>query len=109
MYYEHKKHDGSLPLIGVNTFLPEAGSEEVIEGRELARSGDEEKQMQVDNVADCQARNREAHAAAVVRLQSAALNRENIFAELMNASKYSTLGQMSHALYSVGGLYRRNM
>lgn len=109
MYYEHKKHDGSLPLIGVNTFLPEAGSEEVIEGRELARSGDDEKQMQVDNVADCQARNREAHAAAVVQLQSAALNRENIFAELMNASKCCTLGQMSYALYSVGGLYRRNM
>lgn len=109
MYYEHKKHDGSLPLIGVNTFLPEAGSEEVIEGRELARSGDDEKQMQVDNVADCQARNREAHAAAVAQLQSAALNRENIFAELMNASKCCTLGQMSYALYSVGGLYRRNM
>ena len=68
-----------------------------------------QKQMQVDNVADCQARNREAHAAAVAQLQSAALNRENIFAELMNASKCCTLGQMSYALYSVGGLYRRNM
>ena len=109
MYYEHKKHDGSLPLIGVNTFLPEAGAEETIEGRELARSDDAEKQLQVDNLNGYKALHSKEAEAALVQLKSVALSRGNIFESLMEAAKYSSLGQMSAALYSIGGLYRRNM
>ena len=109
MYYEHKKHDGSQPIIGVNTFLPEAGKEEVIEGRELARADQSEKQQQVDNLRAYQAAHCERASEALAQLQQAALARGNTFAELMEASKSASLGQMSAALYAVGGLYRRNM
>lgn len=109
MAYEHKKHDGSLPLVGVNTFLPEAGAEETLEGRELARSDDAEKQMQVDNLqAYCLLHN-DSSLIALDELKSAALNQGNIFESLMEAAKSSSLGQMSSALYNIGGLYRRNM
>tara|TARA_R110001592_G_scaffold363352_2_gene684829 strand:+ start:101388 stop:104846 length:3459 start_codon:yes stop_codon:yes gene_type:complete len=109
MSYEIKKHDGSLPLIGVNTFLPEAGTEESLEGRELARSDDTEKQMQVDNLqAYCSLHN-DSSSTALSELKSAALNQGNIFESLMEAAKTNSLGQMSSALYSIGGLYRRNM
>lgn len=109
MVYEHKKHDGSLPLVGVNTFLPEQGAEETLEGRELARSDDGEKQIQVDNLqAYCSLHN-DSSSIALGELKSAALNQGNIFESLMEAAKSSSLGQMSSALYSIGGLYRRNM
>ncbi len=109
MYYEHKKHDGSLPLIGVNTFLPEEGAEEAIEGRELARSDDSEKQQQVDNLNSYKLLYEAESEAILKQLQAVALNRGNIFESLMDAAKYSSLGQMSVALYNIGGLYRRNM
>ena len=109
MYYEQKKHDGSLAIIGVNTFLPEEGAEEVIEGRELARSSEVDKQIQVDNLEKFKKLNRTHYQFASDKLKASALNRENVFEALMEASKYCTLGQMTEALYSVGGLYRRNM
>ena len=109
MYYEHKKHDGSLPLIGVNTFL--GGKESHVEGGELElmRSTDEEKDQQVGNVGMF----RDAHQAEaspeLARLQQVARERKNTFESLMDAAKDCSLGSMSHALYDVGGEYRRNM
>ena len=109
LYYEHRKHDGSLPLIGVNTYLPEAGTEETIEGRELARSDDAEKQQQVDNLKAYQTLHSGQSPAALGKLQRVVLQRENSFSCLMETAKCCSLGQMSGALYQVGGLYRRNM
>ena len=109
MYYEHKKHDGSLPLIGVNTFL--GGKESHVEGgeQELMRSTDEEKDQQVINVSEF----REFHQAEaeqhLLMLQQVARERKNTFESLMDAAKACSLGSMSHALYEVGGEYRRNM
>ncbi|MCH7834368.1 MAG: methylmalonyl-CoA mutase family protein [Proteobacteria bacterium] len=109
LYYESKKHDGSLPLIGVNTYLPEKGQEDEVHELELIRSSGDEKQSQLRNVRAFQ----EAHAddceAALGRLQQVARERGNLFAELMETVKSSSLGQISAALYQVGGEYRRNM
>jgi methylmalonyl-CoA mutase len=109
MEYEHKKHDGSLPLIGVNTFLPEEGAEETIEGRELARSDDNEKQMQVDNLKAYQALYHDSSEDDLSDLKFITLAGGNTFESLMEAAKTCSLGQMSEALYGIGGLYRRNM
>ncbi|MGY6553015.1 MAG: methylmalonyl-CoA mutase family protein [Wenzhouxiangella sp.] len=109
LYYEHKKHDGSLPLIGVNTFLPAEGLKQEGGEIELMRSTEEEKQQQVANVEAYQARNAERSAAALRRLQTVARARGNTFEALMEAVKTCSLGQISHALYEVGGEYRRNM
>ncbi|MGR8949919.1 MAG: methylmalonyl-CoA mutase family protein [Gammaproteobacteria bacterium] len=109
MYYEHKKHDGSLPLIGVNTFLPEKGQEDEITTIELMRSTEEEKQAQIDSVRNFQAINEDARPAILSELQETARRRENVFATLVEAVKSASLGQVSGALYDVGGEYRRNM
>ena len=109
LYYEHKKHDGSLPLIGVNTFLPSGGSEQEGGEIELMRSTEEEKQQQVANVRAFQDRNADRSAAALQQLQETARARGNTFEALMEAVKVCSLGQISHALYEVGGEYRRNM
>ncbi len=108
-HYESRKHDGSLPLIGVNTFLPPPGQEEKIEGRALMRSSDEEKRQQIDNLAAFHARHAAEAPAALARLQEVAIRRGNLFAELMQTVKVASLGQISQALYEVGGVYRRNM
>ncbi|MET0656850.1 MAG: methylmalonyl-CoA mutase family protein [Steroidobacteraceae bacterium] len=108
MYYEHKKHDGSLPLIGVNTFLAANGGESITEAA-LIRSTEEEKQAQVAAVVAYQARNAERSPAALAQLQKAATSGGNVFAEIMNAVKYCSLRQISRALYDVGGQYRRSM
>jgi methylmalonyl-CoA mutase len=108
MYYEQKKHDGSLPIIGVNTFLPPNG-EPTVSTAELIRSTEEEKQNQVAAVKAYQARNAERVPAALASLQKAATTGGNVFAEIMNAVKYCSLGQISRALYDVGGQYRRSM
>jgi methylmalonyl-CoA mutase len=108
MYYERKKHDGSLPLIGVNTFLPEQGSGQR-QVAELIRSTDEEKDDQVANVHNFQKRNAARSPAVLGQLQLAAAAGGNVFAELMEAVKCCSLGQISHALYEVGGQYRRNV
>jgi methylmalonyl-CoA mutase len=109
LYYETKKHDGSLPLIGVNTFLPRAGEEAEAVEQELIRSSTEEKEAQITAVQRFQANHAEESPAALARLQEVARSRGNIFAELMETVRSSSLGQISHALYKVGGEYRRNM
>jgi methylmalonyl-CoA mutase len=109
LYYETKKHDGSLPIIGVNTFLSETDASEEHKGAELIRSTEEEKQNQVAAVRAFQARNADRAPAALERLQRAAASGGNVFAELMESVKVCSLGQISHALYAVGGQYRRNM
>jgi methylmalonyl-CoA mutase len=109
MYYEHKKHDGSLPLIGVNTFLPKDHGGEIATEIELIRSTEGEKGQQIDNVlAFGKARNALAPESLKV-LQETARDRRNVFEQLIEAVKYNSLGQISHALYDVGGEYRRNM
>ena len=109
MYYEHKKHDGSLPLIGVNTFLPKDHGGEIATEIELIRSTEGEKGQQIDNVlAFGKARNALAPESLKV-LQETARDRRNVFEQLIEAVKYNSLGQISHALYAVGGEYRRNM
>ena len=109
MYYEHKKHDGSLPLIGVNTFLPKDHGGEIATEIELIRSTEDEKGQQIDNVlAFGNARNGMAPDSLKI-LQNTARDRKNVFEQLMEAVKYNSLGQISHALYDVGGEYRRNM
>lgn len=107
MYYEHKKHDGSLPIIGVNTFLNPKGRETFT--IELARSSDEEKQSQLTRLADFQGRHAAQTPAALERVQQAAIHHQNIFTELVNAVRTCSLGQISQALFDVGGQYRRNM
>jgi methylmalonyl-CoA mutase len=119
MYYEHKKHDGSLPLVGVNTFLPKDHAGEVATTIELIRSTEPEKAAQIANVRTFQAARNAltvggasaptASAHGLGYLQTTARDRKNIFAALMEAVKTHSLGQISHALYEVGGEYRRNM
>jgi len=109
MYYETRKHDGSLPIIGVNTYLAESDAHNAQPSAPLIRSTEEEKQDQVAAVRAFQARNSAAAPTALRRLQQAAASGGNIFAELMETVKVCSLGQISHALYEVGGQYRRNM
>jgi methylmalonyl-CoA mutase len=109
LYYEHKKHDGSLPLVGVNTFLPKEHGGDIVTEIELIRSTEAEKGQQIANVAGYQG-NRNAYAAEGLKsLQATARERRNVFESLMEAVKTHSLGQISHALYDVGGEYRRNM
>ena len=108
MYYETLKHNGELPIIGVNTFLDPAGSPTIVPA-EVIRSTDAEKRAQVDNCHQFQATNHDAAERALTELQAAALANENVFERLMEAAKVCSLGQMTHALYAVGGKYRRNM
>ena len=108
LYYERLKHDGTLPLIGVNTFLPREGVE-VAGGIELTRSTEEEKQVQIGNVRAFEARAADRTEAALRHLQQVARRRGNVFAALMDAAKVASLGQISAALYGVGGEYRRSM
>ncbi|MBO9882987.1 methylmalonyl-CoA mutase family protein [Xanthomonas sp. D-109] len=113
LYYEHKKHDGSLPLVGVNTFLPKQHAGETATEIELIRSTEQEKDQQIGNVRDWQQRRNAlalaADGAGLGALQRTARERRNVFAALMEAVKTHSLGQISHALYEVGGEYRRNM
>ncbi|MGH8243352.1 MAG: methylmalonyl-CoA mutase family protein, partial [Steroidobacteraceae bacterium] len=109
LYYEHKKHDGSLPIVGVNTFLPEHGAGEDIRGAELIRSTEEEKAAQVAGVAAYNDAHADSRDAALQKLQAAAASGGNVFGELMETVKSASLGRISRALYAVGGQYRRNM
>jgi methylmalonyl-CoA mutase len=109
LLYESRKHDGSLPLIGVNTFLPRSGRQEETAGLELMRSTDAEKRAQVDALRRFHARHAEAAPAALQRLQRVASARGNVFEELLDTVKVASLGQITAALYAVGGEYRRNM
>jgi methylmalonyl-CoA mutase len=109
MYYEHKKHDGSLPLIGVNTFLPKEHAGEIATEIELIRSTEEEKGQQIENVSLYSRARNELAPQSLKTLQATARDRRNVFEQLIEAVKYNSLGQISHALYDVGGEYRRNM
>jgi methylmalonyl-CoA mutase len=109
LYYESKKHDGSLPLIGVNTFLPKEGQEDEVHELELIRSSVDEKNGQIRNVRAFRATHAGESGTALESLQRVARDRGNTFAELMETVKSSSLGQISSALYQVGGEYRRNM
>jgi len=109
LYYESKKHDGSLPLIGVNTFLPKEGQEDEVHELELIRSSDDEKYAQIANLRAFQARHSAASESALNSLKAVARARGNVFAELMESVKSCSLGEISSALYDVGGEYRRNM
>ncbi|QEC49553.1 methylmalonyl-CoA mutase family protein [Baekduia soli] len=109
LYYERLKHDGTLPLIGVNTFLPREHAGEVATEVELARSTEQEKRDQIANVRAFSANGADRSPAALARLREVALARENVFDALLEAVKTASLGQISAALYEVGGEYRRNM
>ena len=109
LYYESKKHDGSYPLVGVNTFLPKKGQEDEVHNLELIRSSETEKQNQISHVTAFQESHSDESRAAIQRLQEVARARGNVFEELMNTVKSNSLGQISAALYEVGGEYRRNM
>jgi methylmalonyl-CoA mutase len=108
LQYEHLKHTGELPLIGVNTFLNKKGSPTILPG-EVIRSTKEEKEQQINNLRAFHQRNEFRSAEALKKLQQTAINNGNLFDELMETVKYCSLGQITHALYDVGGQYRRNM
>ena len=108
MHYEHKKHDGSLPIIGVNTFLGE-DSQDISGNLELARSNDDEKNQQIQNIEAFHLRHKDQLDEHIKQLQTCAIARNNTFESLIEVVKYASLGQISHALYVAGGEYRRNM
>jgi methylmalonyl-CoA mutase len=108
LFYEHKKHDGSYPIIGVNTFR-NPHSDAVPESIELARSSEAEKQSQLERLRDFHARNAATAPAALERLRRAVIDNGNTFEVLMDAVRSCSLGQITSTLYEVGGRYRRNM
>jgi methylmalonyl-CoA mutase len=108
IYYESFKHTGELPIVGVNTFLNKRGSPTIIP-QEVIRSTAEEKEQQIQNLHAFWGRNESVTATALKKLQQAAIKNGNLFEELMETVKYCSLGQITHALYEVGGQYRRNM
>jgi methylmalonyl-CoA mutase len=108
LYYEHLKHTGGYPIVGVNTFLNKQGSPTIIPG-EVIRSTKEEREQQIDNLRAFWKRNENRSGEMLTRLKSVAINNGNLFEELMETVKYCSLGQITHALYEVGGQYRRNM
>ncbi len=110
IYYETLKHTGELPIIGVNTFLNPKADELYTETCvELARATEEEKQSQLRRLAEFKQRHKDEAPAALKRLQEVALSQGNIFAELMETVRCCSLGQITQALYEVGGMYRRGM
>jgi len=110
MYYEMKKHSGELPIIGVNTYLnPNPASEEDVDNMEIARATKEEKEMQIKNLRNFQNQHKDNTEEALARLKEVAVTGGNIFEELMHSVKVASLGQITNALYEVGGQYRRNM
>jgi methylmalonyl-CoA mutase len=108
LFYEHQKHTGELPLIGVNTFLNKKGSPTILPN-EVIRSTTEEKQQQIQNLKAFAKRNEDKSAEMLERLKKTAVSNGNLFEELMETVKYCSLGQITHALYEVGGQYRRSM
>lgn len=108
LHYESRKHSGALPVIGVNTFLNSKGSPTVLPG-EVIRSNEAEKDRQILSVEAFRERNRDRSVIALRQLRQAALQQKNLFGQLMDCVKYCSLGQITYALYEVGGQYRRNM
>ncbi len=108
LYYEHQKHTGELPIMGVNTFLSSKGSPTIIP-QEVIRATTEEKMYQISMLEQLHKTNEEKGEEILDQLQDAAVNNENVFETLMEATKYCSLGQITEALFDVGGQYRRNM
>lgn len=108
LYYESLKHSGEYPIIGVNTFLNKKGSPTIIP-EEVIRSTKEEKEFQINMLAAFHQRHQQRSDAALAHLQQVAVNNGNLFEALMETVKHCSLGQITHALYEVGGQYRRNM
>ena len=108
LYYETLKHNGKMPIIGVNTFLSADGSPTTTPG-EVIRATTEEKEQQIKNLEGLHERNAEIASQWIEKLQTAAINNDNIFDVLMEAVKFCSLGQITAALFEVGGQYRRNM
>ncbi len=108
LYYETLKHTGEFPIVGVNTFLNKAGSPTILPA-EVIRSTNEEKDLQIKNLKAFHERHKNKSNEMLNRLQETAINNGNLFEELMETVKYCSLGQITHALYEVGGQYRRNM
>ncbi|MDX5339645.1 MAG: methylmalonyl-CoA mutase family protein, partial [Cyclobacteriaceae bacterium] len=108
LHYEMLKHTGEYPIIGVNTFLSSDGSPTIIPG-EVIRATLEEKENQIQTLRNLHQTYAGLEHDLLMALQKAAVNNENVFEQLMEASKYCSLGQITHALYEVGGQYRRNM
>jgi len=108
LYYETLKHNGEYPLVGVNTFLSKKGSPTILP-TEVIRSTTEEKELQIKNLVAFHKRHSDKSAEMLKRLQDVAINNGNLFEELMETVKFCSLGQITHALYDVGGQYRRNM
>ncbi|NBC18214.1 MAG: methylmalonyl-CoA mutase [Bacteroidetes bacterium] len=109
LHYENQKHSGELPVIGVNTFLRDDEAPGEVEEVELMRGSEAEKQHQLEHLRQWQARNDTKAHAALDRLQQVARDRGNLFEALMETVKVCSLGQITHALFEVGGQYRRNM
>ena len=109
MLYEHKKHDGSLPIIGVNTFLAEEATTDEHHSLELARGTEEEKLSQLRRIADFQQRHMGQAPAALANLRAAATTGGNVFDALMDAVRHCSLGQITETFFEVGGQYRRNL
>lgn len=110
MHYEMKKHTGELPIIGVNTYLnPNPPTEEMMDTMELARASKEEKETQIQNLKSFHQTHENEVSEALTKLKQTAIQNGNIFAELMETVKVASLGQITQALYEVGGQYRRNM
>jgi len=108
LYYEHRKHDGSYPIVGVNTFRNPHG-DAVPQTLELARSTDDEKASQLTRLAEFHARHADVAPAALARLTKVVMDDGNVFEELMNTVRVCSLGQITNALFEVGGQYRRSM
>ncbi|MBS4218879.1 methylmalonyl-CoA mutase family protein [Bacillus sp. FJAT-49711] len=110
MYYEMLKHSGQLPIIGVNTYInPHPPTEEELNNIELARASKEEKETQIQNLKSFQLENKNKVENALASLKETAISGGNIFSELIETTKVASLGQITNALYEVGGKYRRNM
>ena len=108
MTYEHRKHDGSYPIVGVNTFR-NPHSEPVPHKLELIRSSADEKQSQLKRLREFHKKHAKAAPAMLERLRQAVVKDENVFAVLIDAVRVCSLGQITHALFDVGGEYRRSM
>jgi methylmalonyl-CoA mutase len=108
LYYETLKHTGEYPIIGVNTFLSSKGSPTVIP-HEVIRASEKEKEQQIETLRQLHERNKEVSEKGLKALQLAAISNKNMFEQLMEVSKVCSLGQITNALFEVGGQYRRNM
>ena len=109
LHYERMKHDGSHPIVGVNTFVREGGVTEAEAEMELTRATPEEKDRRLEQLSDFHARNSERCPPALDELQRVARDGGNVFAALLEAVRCCSLGQITTALYEVGGQYRRSM